>query len=420
MRLSRSSVVVLLFLTLVNIVNFMDRTISLVVGEAIRRDLGLSDGQLGLLQGFAFAAVYCVVAIPLSRLSDRGFHRSVIAGSVLVWSVMTTLGGLAQSFWHLALMRIGVAAGEAGLTPASHSLISRLFTPERRGLAIGIFTLGLPLGIAAGAYLGGLIADSHGWRACFFIIGPIGLLFVPMAFAAVPKVDAARAQDDGLWAGTKLLFRNPAYRCLWMGAATASMFGYALATFFVPLFIRVHGMTAAQVGAIYGAINAVIGVLGIIAGGVLHDLVARRRPGRGLMPAAVALALSAPISLVGYMSSGPAAAMAAICVALLLYLLVGVPTYTLAQTIAPPELRATSSALMGFSNGLVGASGGPLVAGYLSDLLTPTFGTDSLRYSLASLAVFQLIGAWLFLRAMRHLSAETDGALGAVRAPAVP
>lgn len=269
-------IVILTVLTLVNIVNVMDRSLLSVLAEPIKHEFGLSDTQIGLLAGLAFAVVYGLVALPISRIADRGLYRSVIMVSLAVWSGLTALGGLSQNFWQLGAMRVGVAAGEAGLNPASHALISRLWSPERRGSAIAVFSLGVPLGAAAGAILAGTVAQAHGWRAAFFVIGPIGMAVLPLLFLLPRFKVAPNVRGPIAWGSAFSLLRHPIYLKVWLACALASMFSFGCNAFAGPFFMRVHGMALSEIGMTL-ALTAVFGVgAGAFAGGLIFDAVKRR------------------------------------------------------------------------------------------------------------------------------------------------
>src|SRR4029453_10020174 len=163
-------------LVVVYTMNFIDRQILSILLEPIKHDLGLSDTQLGLLTGFAFGVFYATLGVPIARLADRSNRRNLIAVALAVWSGMTAFSGLAQNYVQLLLARIGVGVGEAGCSPSAHSMISVYFAGERRATALGIYSLGIPVGILFGFTLGGLISDTFGWRAAFFVVGVPGLL----------------------------------------------------------------------------------------------------------------------------------------------------------------------------------------------------------------------------------------------------
>lgn len=400
----------LVVLMLTNTVNYMDRSLVFVLGEPIKRDLGLSDSQLGILHGLAFALVFSLLSLPLSRLSDRGLQRLVIMGSVAVWSVMTFLGGLAQSFWKLALMRIGVAAGEAGLHPASHSLISTVLPAEKRGLALAVFSIGMPLGLASGSVLGGWISDEYGWRMAFLIIGPIGLLLLPFIYFSVPKrVHQVQEQDKlDMFAAIGTLLANKAFRYLFIAYAIVTFFGFGMGTFFVPFYMRLHEMTALEGGTIFGFVNAFAGIIGILMGGFIYDLISRRGVAFILIPTIGALLISSVIAPAGWLVSNTSLSITFISIAVFMYIFVSVPTIALAQTFAPTHLRAMASALITISGGLIGATGGPLIAGMLSDMFAPMAGINSVRYALVCISMFQVVGALFYYLVWSALTKELE------------
>lgn len=392
---------------LTNTVNYMDRSLIFVLGEPIKQDLGLTDSQLGILHGLAFALVFSMLSLPLSRLSDRGLQRLVIMGSVAVWSVMTFLGGLAQTFWKLALMRIGVAAGEAGLHPASHSLISTVFPIEKRGLALAVFSVGLPLGLASGSILGGWISDSYGWRMAFLIIGPVGFLLLPFIYFAIPKrvrqVEAEQEKQNMFQAMRELMVHK-AFRHLFIAYAIVTFFGFGMGTFFVPFYMRLHEMTALQGGTVYGTVNAIAGIFGILIGGYIYDLIAKKGVASALIPIVSALLVSSVLAPLGWMVANTSLSIVFISVTVFMYIFVTVPTIALGQTLAPTNLRAMASALITISGGLIGATGGPLIAGMLSDMFEPMTGIESIRYALVCIGVFQIVGAFFYYLVWSALS----------------
>jgi len=372
---------VLAVLTLVNIVNVMDRSLMSVLAEPIRREFHLSDTQLGILTGLAFAVVYGFLAIPVSRIADRGLYRGVIAICLVVWSSLTVLGGLAHTFFQLAATRVGVAAGEGGLNPASHALISRLFSPQRRGTAIGIFSLGVPLGVAGGALLAGFVAQSYGWRAALFAIGPVGFFLLPLLFVLPAFPIRQQVRGSIAWGAALGLLTLRTYRNVWLACALSSMFSFGAGAFAGPAFMRAHHMSLSEIGVIFGA-TAVLGTgAGAFLGGFLFDAVKRRFPGYELYPSVLSLVISAAAALGGWLFSDNVHAISALTVALFCYALTAVPAMTVAQNMTSPDKRAGASALLGVSTGVVGATMGPLIVGTLSDTLAFWAGPRNVKRS---------------------------------------
>jgi MFS family permease len=163
-------------LTIVYSINFIDRQLLSILQESIKADLMLSDAQLGLLTGFAFAVFYTFAGLPIASLADRSNRRNIVAISLTIWSGMTAISGLAQNYWQLLAARVGVGIGEAGGSPPSHSMISDIFPPEKRASAIGFYSTGISIGILFGFLFGGWLNEFFGWRVAFFVVGVPGVL----------------------------------------------------------------------------------------------------------------------------------------------------------------------------------------------------------------------------------------------------
>jgi MFS family permease len=424
-RTTRSALIALSVFTLLHIINIGDRTLLLVLGESIKHDLNLSDTQLGNLSGIAFAVVYGIAALPISRFADKGFHRVVIVGSVAVWSVMTMAGAGARTFLQMAFTRVGVAMGEASLDPASHALISILFSERRRPLAMTIYALGLPLGMAVGSIAAGIIAAKFGWRMAFTMTGIAGLVMLPATWFFLPKSDPVRERSHlSFFQTSKLLLSDPAMRNLCLGYGVAALFGFSYAAFVGPYFIRVLGFTPLQLGAALGGVIAIASIVGTFAGGVLQDFFGRRRASNGLIPVVIGLIISAVTALLSFLTDNTAIALTTTAISQCLYLFMFSPSFTVAQIIVPREHRATASALLGLFGGVIGASLGPLITGFLSDALTPHIGNNGLRYALCIITSAELVGAFFYWRASRHMRAREGGSgpthhFGLVVVPAV-
>lgn len=403
-----SAAILLTLLLSLNIVNYADRALIAVLAEPIRRELDLSDAQLGLLTGLSFAVVFSLAAFPIARVADRGLQRAVLTFSTLIWSIMTTLGGFATSFWQLAILRVGVALGEAGLHPSSHSLIALEVPADRRGRALSVFSLGLPVGIAVGATLAGWIADETSWRHAFFLIGPLGLLLVPAIWFLVPARSRPRnevAQPAPLGEVATLLWRNPMLRRLALGYAASTTYGYSLSGFIGTFLIRDRGFAPVTAGSVIALVTGVLGAVGLMLGGLLYDEVARRWPARAMFPVVLALGLASVIAPIGYFASDWRLSIVMITFATLLYYFIIVPTVAAAQAVAPDNMKATASAMITMSGSLVGATVGPATCGVLSDLFTRLGVERGLSTALASLALLQLLGAAMYARA--HVSGSS-------------
>jgi predicted MFS family arabinose efflux permease len=249
---------ILLVLFLVSTISQVDRILPFITTESIKADLSLTDTQIGLLTGIAFAVCYSLMSLPLARAADRGSPRLVLFWCILGWSAMTALGGLAASFLFLAFTRFGVAFSEAGATPAGHAIIARKIRPERRDLAIGLFAIAIPLGTLAGFAIGGAISDTLGWRVALIGAGSIGVLIALLALMVCgptpPLKNAATSSEPSVRSRMQLL-SSQAFRWLFIGAVAGSFAAAPFYAFAVTFLIRFHGYTASGAGLAFGLLQ---------------------------------------------------------------------------------------------------------------------------------------------------------------------
>ena len=362
----RGAMLVLLILLLTYMMSFVDRTAIGVVQEPIKHELGLTDWQLGLLSGPAFGILYALMSLPIARLADRYDRSWIIATCVFVWSLMTLLCGLAQSYAQLLLARIGVSIGEAGGNPASHSLIADLFPPDRRARAIAIYTFGVPVGAFLGAALAGWLAHMWGWRAAFLLAVAV-VVFIP----AVPRgrYDPAPAEvaPPNSWRVLRLLAGHPVFRQLAAGASLVVLVGYGVAGFLPPFLIRVHQLDIGEVGVISGLVNGAAAAAGTLLSGFAADRFGKRDIRfYGWMPAAMAFA-GAPCLVAGLLVDSlwlAAALLMAGTGAMYTYI---APTFAQVHAMVGARMRATATALMFLIINLVGLGLGPPLIGFISD-----------------------------------------------------
>ena len=304
------------------IVNFVDRSILSLLLEPIKLELSLSDSQLGLLGGLAFAVFYTFLGIPIAALADRRSRVKILAVSMVIWSAMTALCGLASNFWMLLMARIGVGVGEAGASPPSHSLISDYFPIETRATALSIYALGIPFGTMIGNYVGGWGADELGWRQTFYLVGIPGIFVamivaltlrepprgmsdvkVGVANANQQKPDAPKVKDvlNFLWG--KMSFRHLSF-----AAGLHAFVSYGASTWNAPFFTRIHSMSSTDLGAAL-ALVAGIGAIGTFAGGYLSDKLSERTGDKRWyfwLPG-IATVIMVPFQLVAYLYDGATA-----------------------------------------------------------------------------------------------------------------
>ncbi len=392
--------------------NFFDRQIVGILTEPIKADLGLSDGQLGLMGGPAFALFYTAFAIPIATLADRRNRSWIMTVALAVWSLMTAVCGLAQNFWQLFLARVGVGIGEAGGVAPAYSLISDLYPPEQRSRAVAFFSLGIPLGTAAGTVFGGIVATLIDWRWAFIIVGVAGVLFAPV-FKAVVKDPGHGRYDAGPPAAPAPLGRvfrtlaaKPSFWLMGFGAGTASMVSYGLTFWLSSFFIRSYGLTLLNASLLLGALGAVGGLVGIWLGGVLGDrLGVGNRSRYALLPAA-AFAIVLPTYLLALLAGDAWLTAALLLVPTALSLVWLGPVVTAVTNLVPPEMRATASASFLFINNLIGLGLGSPLIGAISDALQARLGDEALRYSILLVAGFYVLAAILMLLASRKLARD--------------
>ena len=404
---------VLALLLLAYVFNFLDRQILSILKIPIKAELGLTDTQLGLMGGIAFASVYSTLAIPFARYADRGRRVKVIAVAVAVWSGFTALCGVAANFGQLFLARMGVGVGEAGGVAPSYALIADYFPPRSRARALAIFSLGIPIGSALGLFFGGWIATALNWRWAFILIGLAGLPVALAIWRFIPEptrgaLDAIEA-DSGepqFFDVISLLLTKPSFWLLSFGAASASICGYGLA-FWLPSYFNTNlGLPLDQLGAYFGVIVLVGGMLGIYFGGWLGDHLGGARPAAFAIIPGIAFLLTAPLYTVAMFNESLSLGLVLFTLPHMLSLAWLGPVVNAVQNLVPPAMRATASASMLLINNLIGIGFGTFIFGYLSDQLKPTYGDESLRYAILYGLGFYLLAGVLMLAAALYLKRD--------------
>ncbi len=357
----------------INTMNFFDRQILGAVAEPIKKEWKLSDAQVGWL-GTAFVLLYAVVGLPLGRWADVGRRKLILAGGVLVWSVMTALSGLAWNFWSLFAFRLGVGVGEASCAPTASSLLGDLFPSRQRARAVAVFMFGLPLGLGGGFLLGGLLAQHWGWRAALFVAGLPGLVLGVLALRiAEPPRGAAEARPTGdrRRPGAPLLcvLRIPTLGWLVLAGALHNFNMYALGTFLSPFLQRYHGLSTAEAGLVAGVVYGFSGGVGVLIGGWACDWMVRRREGGRLEVASLALLLFVPgVHFALQRPPGDVWGFA-LCLlpACMFSYVFYAGCYPTIQDVVEPALRGTAMAVYFFAMYLLGAALGPVLTGWASD-----------------------------------------------------
>ncbi|ATE66958.1 spinster family MFS transporter [Rhizorhabdus dicambivorans] len=386
--------------------NFIDRQIVGILAVPIKADLGLTDTQLGLMGGLAFALFYTGLGIPIAMLADRRDRSKIMTIALAVWSLMTAVCGLAQNFWQLFLARLGVGVGEAGGVAPAYTLIADLFPAEKRARALSIYSFGIPIGSAAGIVFGGVIATLIDWRSAFFITGAAGLLLAPFFRRVVrdPRGDrpaAAAADMPGFGAVLRTLAGKPAFWLLCIGAACSSMMGYGLFFWLPSFFVRSFGLSLLDASLGYGAILLAGGLAGIWLGGSLSDRLAGRSKGWYALVPALAFVGTLPFYALGISATSLLPSLALLLIPTALGLVWLGPVIAAVQGLVPPSMRSTTSAIFLFVNNLIGIGIGTPAIGWISESLKARYGDEALRYAILSgtsfyviATIFLLFAAW--------------------------
>ena len=380
---------------LVYIINFVDRQIFGILIEPIRLEIDLSDTQLGLLGGIAFAIFYTFAGIPIARWADVGVRKNIVALALVIWSVMTMFTSTAKGFGTLLIARVGVGIGEAGCSPPIHSLISDMYPEEERATALSTYALGIPIGAAIGTLLGGWIGEYFGWRMAFMVVGLPGIIVAIVVFFTVREPPRGHSEPDHVQVQKDLVPLADTLRFLWslrafrhlsFAGALHAFVGYGVGLFIPAFFMRVHGFGLAETST-YLFLIGLTGIIGTYLGGYLGDRMGKKDKRWYMGIPGIATIISVPFAVLFYTTGDPMLAIVlAIPGAILGPMYLG-PTFAMTQTLVPPAMRSTASAILLFVLNLIGLGLGPVFAGFLSDTLRPGYGEESIRYSLLILAV---------------------------------
>jgi len=418
----RTYVMVLLFL--VYSFNFLDRQIISILGEPIKAEFDLTDAQLGLLGGIAFAFLYSTLGVPIAWLADRWSRTWIMTIALTLWSGFTAVSGMVSNYTQLFVARMGVGIGEAGGVAPAYSIIADYFPPEQRGRALAFYSLGIPVGSAFGVIVGALIAsgtlfEGMNWRTAFIAVGIAGVVLAPIFRLTVrepkrgaydgPSAQASDAETPSLPTVLGFLGKKPSFWLLVLGASCSSMMGYGI-FFWIPSFLaRSYGLGLVERGWLFGGILFFGGVLGIILGGVLGDLLGKAKKAAYARVPAFAFLLTFPFYVAAVLSPNITMASILFLVPTALGLMWLGPVLSAFQHLVRPNMRSTASSIFLLVNNLLGIGGGIYVLGQLSTFLQPTFGDESLRYSILVGSLLYVVAAVLFFLAARTLDRDWEG-----------
>jgi MFS family permease len=408
---------VAILLAVVYTFNFLDRQVLSILQELIKKELNLTDSQLGRLAGLNFAVVYTTLGLPVAWLADRGNRVRIIAIACAVWSVCTAATGKATNFMQLALLRMGVATGEAGGSPPSYSLIADYFPPEKRGTALAIYSLGVPFGMLLGSAAGAWTADHYGWRVAFIAVGTPGIVLALVLWLAIrepkrgqmdafAKGETKHADSPSIIDAIKSYVTTPTLLLTALSSGSSAFVGYAMLAWAPSFLIRVDGMTQMEIAQYYSFVSGIAMAIGTFGSGWIVDRWSSRNKRAYALVPAIAFIITIPFFLGVIYAPGWPLALACLAVPSLLNNMYLAPAITVVQNGVSPSQRTMASAILLFVLNLIGLGLGPWYVGALSDYFKPEYGNESLRWALLGLLPFIVLTVIAHFAASRTIKRD--------------
>ena len=403
-------------LVVVYVFNFIDRQILAILAPAIKDELLLSDTQIGALSGVAFGIFYATLGIPIARLADRYSRVSIISICLSIWSLMTAFSGLATNFVQLLIARIGVGIGEAGGSPPSHSLLADYFAPGKRATALGIYALGVPIGILFGNLAGGWIGEIFGWRQAFFLVGLPGIVLAIILKLTVKEPPRGYSEEKPADTTTvpfrtvvKTMWGFKSFKYIALGAGTQAFVGYGAIAWMPSFLVRAHDLSIGEVGTALGLIIGFFGGIGTLLSGVIGDKLGAKSVKYYMLVPAYGFLIAVPAGAAVFLVDDLYLVLAIYTIPAFLVNLYTGPTFAMTQSLAPLAMRAAASALLLFIINIIGLVFGPTTVGIISDLLQSSMqmnDVESLQMALLACNFVYLFSFYYYFQASRHL--ETD------------
>ena len=406
----------ILVLGLVLVFAWADRMLITVAIEAIRHDFALSDLEMGLLLGPAFAVFYAAFALPIARWADIGHRPRIITLALSMWSVMTLLSGLAVNFFQLFVVRVGVGIGEAGAHPPVHSLVADYCPPDKRGRAATVLNFCIVIGAFIGLSLGGFLVAQFGWRWAFAGFGIAGILASGLVLWTLEeprrstRVPAVRELFDTEGrAAIRNLFKKRSFVAMLVSMSIYSIIDLGASSFTVPFLIRSHGLDESSAGTIYGSAVLAGSVAGTVIAGFLVDNLARRHVKWLLLLPAICFVINAPIRIIAFQANDTLLFAVSYFMMVAMMCINNPATYAATYGIAGTGRIATATAVVGLATNVIGLGLGPVFVGFLSDLLEPRFGVESLRQALTGSAAITMIAGFCLMLGGRYVASDFEG-----------
>jgi len=375
----------LVYLSAAFALDHLDRHILNITLNQIGTEFALSDVQLGMLSGLAFAVVHVLLAFPLARLAVPGRRKTMVVGALSVWSVLTMAVGAAQNFLHLLALRFGVGAGEAGYVPPAHSMLAPTWPDEKRASALAAFSAATNVGLFLAFVVGGIVAAEYGWRAAFLVAGLPGVvLAVSMAIWMQEPAGAKQPAAPDLPSYFGLFCRltaDPATRQVLIGSGLTAAVGFGATAWIATFLIRTHGLEIAQAGLYLACVIGIGGAFGTAIGGRLADWAGRTAPGQRFAFVAVTIAIAKPVAIAFYLSDTTAFALVIFILPAAFGAIFTAPSFAHVYGFVAAKERPMATALMMLILNLVGLGLGPFVVGTISTLLAPSQGLSLIHIS---------------------------------------
>jgi len=381
--------------------NYADRYMLAILIPDIKADLDLSDTQIGILTGLAFTLFYATLGIPIARLADVFSRRMIVSIALAVWSAMTAVCGLTQTFSQLMVARVLVGVGEAGCTPPSHSMIADTFPRAERAKALATYALGSPSGLLLGFLIGGWLTSQFGWRIALIAFGLPGIIFAYVIWHKLKE--PPRGHSDGLivdesrppfWSVFRHLLGRPSFRHCVLGVSVHGIVYLGVLNWLPSFFARSHGLGIAEIGIWLAFVLGLSQLAGIYMGGIWGDRLGVKDPRWYMWLAGYSILIGGPFFALVFLWPTPYVAFIALAVPFFLGVIQAGPSYTVIQTVSGPRMRAMASAINVLIINMIAGGLGPLIIGGISDWLSPELGDDALRYALLVTSVFFSIWAW--------------------------
>jgi predicted MFS family arabinose efflux permease len=410
----------LLLLTATYAIAFVDRQVLAILQESIKRELGLSDSQLGLLTGFSFALFYAILGVPIGRIADRWNRRNLISFSMFFWSAMTALSGYARNFTLLLLTRVGVGVGEAAVTPSSSSIISDTYPPQHRATAMAIYTTGAQIGMLIGFLFGGWLDASVGWRLAFVIAGLPGIV-VALLIRLLAKEPVRAVVDTkplAFWAGARHLAASRTVCLLMLASILSTLVAYSSISWAAPFLIRVYKATSVQAGFWLALSVGLGGILASSGCGLLADFLGRRDQRWYLWLPGIVTAAMVPLLWLALSAESRISACLFFVFPLAFGSMYAGIVISVLHRLSPPQFRATTTALFLLMTNIFGMGPGPWLVGILSDRFSAQYGVLSLQHALLTIVPpLAVLGTVVYFLAARTLRRDLQLAQGVYPPP---